>query len=286
MKKLLSGLFVLMLILTAAEPARAEDSVLIRDEEIRELFDSYLKEKDLIPELISVGYIFTGTGERWYHNADQKYYSASLYKVPLMMLLAEKEYEGELTQESEICGMPLSYIEEQVLAYSDNPIAYSMLLYLGEPSETRRMFQRYAELPEDYYDWDFYGSSDFTARFITDVMLTLEETPERFPHIAEWLRQAQPEHYFRLKLEDSGCEIAQKYGYYYDDMSGAGWTHASGIFYTEHPFVLTVMTRYGGMGEEIIADLAVLFRDYTLCLEDRMQELPVTPDRRLPKESE
>ena len=243
----------------------------IREEELQQILDSYLREKDLLPELISVGYVYTGTGESWYHNGDLPFYSASLYKVPLMMLLAEKEANGELTQESEIYGMPLSYIEEQVLVYSDNPIAYNMLLWFGEASTTRRMFCRFAELPEDYYNWDFYSSSYFTARFMTEVMQDLLEHPESYPHVMDRLKQAQPGRFFKAGLEGDDCEIAQKYGNYHDEMSGADWNHTAGIVFTEHPFVLTVMTRYGGLSEMIISDLAVLFRDYTLQADERLE---------------
>lgn len=266
-------MLALLLVLTNAVPVFAETEEVrkvLREEELQKLLDTYMKEKELVPELIAVGYVYTETGESWFWNGDQPFYSASLYKVPLMMLLAEEEASGVLNQTSEIYGMPLSYIEEQVLVYSDNPIAYDMLCRFGEPSETRRMFQQYAELPEDYYSWDFYGSSYFTARFMTQVMQTLYESPERFPHVMEWLKQAQPGRFFKTELEKTGCEIAQKYGNYHDDMSGADWNHASGIIFTEHPFVLTVMTRYGGLSEMIISDLAVLFRDYTFRLDERL----------------
>ena len=45
----------------------------IRTEEIEALFDAYLKENDFDPELISIAYEYTATGERWYHREDQWY---------------------------------------------------------------------------------------------------------------------------------------------------------------------------------------------------------------------
>ena len=243
----------------------------LSDEELQELVESYSAEKGVNPDLISVGYVYTETGERWFYNGDHAYYSASLYKVPLMMLFAEQEAEGELTQESEIYGMTLDYIEDEVLISSNNPIAYSMMCYLGEPSAVRAMFQRYSELPEDYYTWDFCAYSYFTAHFMTDVMETLYLHEERFPHILEKLKQAQPGHFFRMGLGDEEYEIAQKYGSYHDD-SDNDWNHTAGVIYTKHPFVLTVMTRYGGMSENIISDLAVLMKDYTLKADQRLEE--------------
>ena len=161
--------------------------------------------------------------------------------------------------------MAFSAIEEQVLTYSNNDLAYSMMLRIADPSGCRRMFQRYSALPEDYYTWDFYGSSYFTARFMTDVMETLYREPDRFPRVTEDLQLAQPGHYFHLKLGDSTV-IAQKYGCYHEE-DGYDWNHTAGIIYTPNPFILTVMTRYGGISEIIIGDLAELFCAYTLELE-------------------
>jgi hypothetical protein len=253
--------------------AEGESTSVLDPEEVQGLVDSYLNEKGISPELVSVGYVYTGTGESWYHNADKWYYSASLYKVPEMMLLAEKEAAGEMTQETEIYSWPLSLIEEEVLTNSNNDIAYSVMLYLAEPDACRRMFQRYSAIPEEEYPWEFASYSYFSARFMTDVMQTLYAQPERFPHVADCLLKAQPGHYFHLVLGDD-IPIAQKYGYYHDDWDGSDWTHTAGIFYTTpHPFILTVMTRYGGMGENIIADLGALFYDYTRELDTRLQAL-------------
>mgnify|MGYP002626106014 CR=1 FL=1 len=229
-----------------------------------ELFNRYIAENDLNPDLISVAWLLPETGESWYHGEDSWYYSASLYKVPLMMLLTEKESEGELTHDSMVNGIALETIEEETLINSNNDIAYSTLLYFGPPDQTRRRFCRFSQLPEDYYSWDFYGSSYFTARYMTDVICTLYNEPERFPRMIDCMKQAQPEHYFHLQLGER-YEIAQKYGSFTEE-DGTNWNHTTGIIYTPHPIILTVMTRYGGIAENIIGDLAALFCDYTLNL--------------------
>ena len=233
---------------------------------IQNLIDSYFAENSLNPELISIGYIFTGTGESWYHNGDLWYYSASLYKVPLMMLYAEKEAAGELTQDSDFFGMPLSYLEDEILTYSNNDLAYSMMLNLADPFTCRSLFCKFADLPEDYYSWEYTGYSYFSARFMTSVMYTLFQEPDRFPGIIDRLKNAQPGHYFRMSLESTGVEVAQKYGNYHDE-DGNDWNHTAGIVFTDRPFLLTVMTRYGGISENIIADLAELFYDYTISID-------------------
>ncbi len=261
---------IMALLLESLHSVRAEASPgVILEEELNELFNRYVTENTLDPELISVAYVYTATGETWYHLEDRWYYSASLYKVPLMMLLTEKEYEGELTRGSELCGMTLEAVEEEVLVNSDNDLAYSAMLYLAQPDVCRRMFCRYSDLSEDYYTWDFYGGSYFTARYMTDVMYSLFREPERFPRVIDCLKRAQPGHYFHLKLGDR-VEIAQKYGTYRDE-DEADWNHAAGIFYTPNPFILTVMTRYGGISETILGDLAELFCEYTLQMDERLK---------------
>ncbi len=271
-KRIISFLLVILqcMCITTASSAETQGNA-IRYEEIKALFDRYIEEKSLNPDLISVGYVYTRTGETWYHNADSWYYSASLYKVPLMMLIAEREYNGELSSGSEIYGVSLDRLKEEVLTYSNNELAYSTMLYIAEPSECRRMFQKYSTLPDDYYTWNFYGYSDFTARFMTDVMKTLFDGEEQFPGVIEKLKNAQPGHYFHLNMGDNDLIIAQKYGNYHDQ-DGSDWNHTSGIIYTPNPFILTVMTRYGGISETIIGDLAILFRDYTFLADARIQD--------------
>ena len=245
-------LFVMLLTLIAllgVMPCSfAEDSGMIsadeviHPDEIQMMFDRYIADNGLNSDLISVGYVYTATGETWYYNEDRWYYSASLYKVPLMMIYAEKEAKGELTQDSEIFGMKLSYIEDEVLTYSNNDIAYSMMLNLAEPAVCRDLFRAYTSLPDEYFSWEYRAYSYFSARFMTEVMDTLYSAPKRFPGIADRLKNAQPGHYFRLTLEDCGFEIAQKYGNYHDE-DGNDWNHTAGILYTSNPVILTVMTQ-------------------------------------------
>ncbi|MBR4472279.1 MAG: hypothetical protein IKS55_01450 [Oscillospiraceae bacterium] len=269
---LLNCFLLIGIILPALTSAAAEERLPLLDaEEIQEMLDAYLEENGILSDLISVGYVYTATGETWYHNPDRWFYSASLYKVPLMMILAEREAAGDLSQESEIYGMPLSYIEEEVLTYSNNDIAYSVMLSIAQPDECRRLFQRYSAIPEENYPWEFASYSYFSARFMTDVMQTLFYESERFPHVTDCLLNAQPGHYFHLQLGDE-LLIAQKYGCYHDDWDDSDWNHTSGIIYTPNPFILTVMTRYGGMSENIIGDLAVLFYEYTLQMDNRLRE--------------
>lgn len=56
--------------------------------------ENFLKENSIDPKKISVGYYYSATGDSWYYNGDKWFYPASMYKVPLVMLLAEKVHSG------------------------------------------------------------------------------------------------------------------------------------------------------------------------------------------------
>ncbi len=239
-------------------------------DEVQALFDAYMAEKDLSPQIISVGYVYTPTGETWFWNEDRGYYSASLYKLPLMMLYAEQEYRGEITQDTEFYGVPLSRLEELILTESNNEYAYLMLTHMASSYETRNMMKKWSDIQEEEFSWDFTGSSFFTAHYMTDVLKTLYYNEEHFPHIVERLLDAQPDHYFRYTLHDE-YPVAQKYGNY-NDGQGNAWNHNAGIVYTPNPFLLTVMTKYDGIYEIIISDLAVIYKDYTLMLDMRYEQ--------------
>lgn len=249
-----------------------ESERLMDTAKIQQVFDEYIKTNDLNPDIISVSYVYLDTGEEWNHNENKWYYSASLYKVPLMMLFAEKEAKGEATQDTEFYSWKLADIEREVLVNSSNDIAYSMMQYLGSPHDARIEFKKFANLPDDYFTQDYEWYSCFTSRFMTNVMKALYDEPGRFPHIADLLKQAQRGHYLELKLGEGACAVAQKYGSFHDE-DGRDWNHASGIFYAKHPFIVTVMTRYAGLSENIIGDIAAMLYEHSMKLGEQYDKV-------------
>lgn len=245
----------------------AEPEMTIFDpDELQSMVDSFIQEYSgygVKADNISFAYTYLATGETWFYNPDTWYYSASMYKVPLMMILAEKEANGELTQESDVKGLTLAYAEESILVYSNNDYAHLMLNYLGTDKEAREMYKQFSSLPDDYYDPDFIDYSYFTVRFMNDVMTTLYNAPERFPHIIDCLKRAQPTDYFHLYI-DPGLEVAQKYGSYKE------FNNTSGIIYTPNPVILTVMTSDLARAELVIGEAARMFVDYTYTLDGKL----------------
>ena len=245
----------------------AEPEMTIFDpDELQSMADSFIQEYSgygVKADNISFAYTYLATGETWFYNPDTWYYSASMYKVPLMMILAEKEADGELTQESDVKGLTLAYAEESILVYSNNDYAHLMLNYLGTDKEAREMYKQFSSLPDDYYDPDFIDYSYFTVRFMNDVMTTLYNAPERFPHIIDCLKRAQPTDYFHLYI-DPELEVAQKYGSYKE------FNNTSGIIYTPNPVILTVMTSNLARAELVIGEAARMFVDYTYTLDGKL----------------
>lgn len=251
---------------TSAGDAGTVNMTIFSDEELTKLVADFVEanaSKGVKADKISIAYTYTATGETWFYNPDEWYYSASLYKVPLMMILAQKEYEGELTQESNIKGLTLAEAENSILVYSNNDYAHLMLNYLGTDQEAREMYKQFSSQPDEYYDPDFIDYSYFSVRFMNDVMTTLFTNPERFPHIIDCLKLAQPTGYFHINLDPS-IEIAQKYGSFKE------FNNTSGIIYTENPIILTVMTENVARPEEVLAEAAKVFTDYTYTLDAKL----------------
>ena len=239
----------------------------------------YVKESEL-----AIAYTYLATGDSWYRNPDMWFYSASIYKVPLMMIMAEKEAKGEIDAQTDIMGLPLAQVEKIVLVDSNNDYAHNTMRFLTGQTDkktfekgTRPMYQAYSSLPENYYHKDFVEYSYFSARFMNDVMCTLHNEQSRFPNIIGLLKQANPGKYYHLVLGDN-FEIAQKYGYF-KDSRGTEWHNNTGIIYTPNPFVLTVLSADAKRGEQFMGDLAALFVDYTLELDKKLASYKAEQER-------
>ena len=263
-------LLCLSLLVSAAASAEEGQNGFIDEEELQRIVETYINEHGINPGHFSVGYVYTATGDTWYYNPDFWYYSASIYKVPLMMILAEKEYNGEITRDTKLKGLTLGYAEETILTFSHNDYAHLMMSVVADTEpDCREYYKNYVDLPEDYYDPDFRDYSYFTARFMTQVMTTLFNEPERFPNIIDCLKVAQPDHYFRMYIKD--YEIAQKYGSF-RDYSNRDFNHTTGIIYTPNPIILTIMSQDIPQPEISIAELALLITKYTLKQDDRLAD--------------
>ena len=263
----------------AGEPAAetaTENSGIIDAAELQQWMDSFVQEHNLNQNYMrfSVGFWYSGTGESWYYDADQWMYSASLYKVPVSMLMAEKEAAGELTLDSVVNGTTLEYLESTALVYSNNDSGHSMVSWLGGTyaGKCSDMTIKFTDLPESYFEQDFYDVSYYTARYMTQVMSTLYQGGDaKFPHVLDYLKQAQPEDYYNRNTElKNNYTIAQKFGAY-EEGNGNNNNHCAAVIYTPNPIVVTVMTRNVGEYQNIIAAVGGHMADYALQLDQKLE---------------
>ncbi|MBR5094992.1 MAG: hypothetical protein IK095_07860, partial [Oscillospiraceae bacterium] len=294
-KRILTLLLALALLCALAPFALAEEApptpapptpapglpALIDSEALDKWMDEYPINNDLthLYQQVSVGFCYTATGECWYYNADVFMYSASLYKVPVSMLMAEKEVAGEITPETRIDGSTVEFLESSALTRSNNDSGHVMVSYLGGTYRGKCSDQAiaYTSLAESYFPRDFFEYSYYSARFMTQVMRTLYEGgEERFPHVIEYLLPAQPGEYLDLTLGER-YETAQKYGAF-DEQNGYNNNHIAAIVYTPTPVIIVVMTRNVGDYQWRIAEIGQHLADYSLELDEALAAcLAATP---------
>lgn len=262
-------------------PAAEETEALLDPQKLEELVGAFREERGLTEENFSVAYCYTGTGEAWSWNGDLYFPGASLYKLSLMMGLARKVSSGELSQDDEIYGMDISYIEKMSLTYSQNEISEMMIGYFGPFREYRLMQAEIAGVPEEELPEEYFSNNIFSADFMLGVLETLYQDPDTYPNVIDCLLEAQPEHYFRLRLEGQ-YDVAQKYG------GGDHYLHTAGIVYTPTPCLVVVMTYYVSNAEAVIGDLAQMLADYSLTLDQRaaQREAQREEEARLQAEAE
>lgn len=241
-----------------------EDGVLDSDE-LKKLIEDFLDERGIAHDRFRLGYTYTGTNETWYYNGDVWSYSASVYKLPLMMMLAQKVANGELKQDDKVCGVDLTYAETSVLTYSNNDYAHVMIHYFDSERDYREQQVKMSDVPVEDIPERYYVSSHFSPRFVIGVLRNLYENPDQFPNIVECLKVAMPGQYLSRTLGDK-YEVAQKYGAYEQ------FNNIAGIVYMPHPIFIAINTTWVGNAEQVLADAGKLLADYTLTLDARLKE--------------
>ena len=241
-----------------------EDGVLDSDE-LKKLIEDFLDERGIAHDRFRLGYTYTGTHETWYYNGDVWSYSASVYKLPLMMMLAQKVANGELKQDDKVCGVDLTYAETSVLTYSNNDYAHVMIHYFDSERDYREQQVKMSDVPVEDIPERYYVSSHFSPRFVIGVLRNLYENPDQFPNIVECLKVAMPGQYLSRTLGDK-YEVAQKYGAYEQ------FNNIAGIVYMPHPIFIAINTTWVGNAEQVLADAGKLLADYTLTLDARLEE--------------
>ena len=269
LKKLSALLVCAALLCGLPSPASAEEAPegVLDPTALTELVEGFLREQSIPSDRVGIGFCYLATGEEWFYNPDTWFYPASMYKVPLMMDLAERVSAGTVEKDVQIGGLPLDTVFEYIIVYSNNDYAHLVRKFLDGDEVWREEAKQYARLEE--YDSRYMDYCYFSPRYMTQVLETLYADPARFPGVMENMLRADQGHYFRLTDEMHVYDVAQKYGSYLD-MENNDWNHNAGVIFTPKPFVLTVMTKNVGGHEYVIGSFARLFKDYVLGLKEKV----------------
>ncbi len=253
-------------------PDTSKPITVIDSDALTELVENYLRENNRSGNGIAISYCYTGTGEIWLYNGDTFFEGASLYKLPLSMLIDNGIARGDLTPESELCGMNVMYALERMLVYSDNTVA-ECLLGLYDSAELRALGAQMAGLSEESCPAAYARTNDYSPRFMLGLLLELYRHSEDYPDVIDYMLLASPGRFFRLTLEGQ-YNVAQKYGSHLPTLNSAA------IIYTPRPFLLTVLTASSGGAEIVLGDMAELFAEYTLTLDETFDSLSETEQQR------
>ena len=262
---------------TEENSTKADDSYGIIDaDELQKMFDDFVAQYGLNTKnrSFSVGFCYLKTGDMWFYNEGKWYYSASLYKVPVSMLLAEREVAGEITADTVFENIystgSLDTLEKKAIVNSNNDAGHALVEWMGGTYNGKCADQliKLTELPESYFIQDFYDYSYYSVNFYTQVLKTLYNNQQNYPRIIDYMKQAQPGAYLRTYLEGT-YEVAQKYGAFEEVKANPtkNNNHAGGIIFTPNPIVVTVMTINVENFNNRIGDAAKMLSDYALKLD-------------------
>ena len=269
---------------TETELPEEDEPILVADEEgFTEIVNALIQEfgRDADDYCgISVGFCYTKTNEALFYYGDEWYYTASVFKLPLMMMLANDVLNGE----NPIGGYSNGPDEvlRECLVNSDNTRAFVTASYFYTWPRVRENEQKLAgwteeQLPEGFLQWE--ETPKYSCRFLIDILRELYANPDQYPSVIDYMSQAQPGEFLRQN-DLTDIVIAQKFGSL--TIRDEQVNHIAGIVYTDTPILITVMTRdfgyyyakafCGRLCEELVAYSAQLDQLYAEKEEQREQE--------------
>ena len=217
---------------------------------------------------VGIGYYCPETGEEQYINGDQYMISASMFKVPTNMIIADMVSKGEITMDENIAGYPYSYQQYMSIVYSDNSRWQNLRDYLGGYEALKEKQIPYlGNDPNEDFGWNYHVDNYYNARQFIHMLRMMYEEPDRFPGIIECMLEANPLGFFRSY--ETRYPVAQKFGYapYTAEESLDGASHyyytCCGIVYADSPFMIVMFTDNVYNCEGLLAEYATCMTDYT-----------------------
>lgn len=262
-RRIFAGLLALLLFFGLGLSVRAEEDVtsLYKDKSwddvVQELLDRYKAD----PASLCLGYYNTVTGEEHYLNPDQYMVAASMYKVPLNMIYAEKVANGEMDWDTRVAGYRYEQALEESIVHSNNTVSVNMSYALGNNNwrAFRRILAPYMGADPDTVEPKFFENNFSTARQMISCLRLLYEENERFPRIIETMQRAEPHNYF--KLREQRFNIAHKYGFLSTEWHL--YMNDCAIAYTDDPILLVLYSDNTVKAYDVMADYCTMMCDYT-----------------------
>ena len=245
------------------------------------ILSSFLEAYGLNEENFSFFYYNTFTQETYLYNPDTLFTAASTVKVPVNMLYYDAVNSGERTLEDGLpynasatdtdgdgstpydyrpgSLVPLSYLMEESIVFSDNTANNIMIQNLGGVFAYRNMMLKYSD---NTYPDEFFTGNKLCAGFSFDVMSYLYSHSSAYEPLLEYMKEAAPGTFLQKNIDLDLFPVAHKYGDY------GGCRHDYGIIYTPAPFLIGVFADHVADAENLIAEIGETYLCYTLSVTE------------------
>lgn len=181
--------------------------------------EDYIYENDLY---VSIGYYNLKTGDTYYYNEDELYYSASLIKILDAMYL----YDNNMIDDD------LKEYVKDAISISDNDAHFYLFNYIGYDELKEYAEKLGAEHALEYYD-------EFGETNVLDQIAYYKNLYKLIKNgNNEELKSFFINDYYN-ELDFDDVHFAHKYGYY------DGYYHDAGIYLGNDPYIVVILTYEG-----------------------------------------
>lgn len=262
----------LLLLMALGIPCLAAETA-APSQALHEQMEQFRLDYGLNEQNFSICYYNTVTGEEYRWNDTRFMTAASTYKLPLNLYYYENEWAGEISTDTTISGVKLADCRYQTMVWSDNDLAIDMLYRIGNFRTYKDAMLRYFTMPAEQISSAYYADNNYCTSMMLDALKYLYGRSDEFFEMLGYMKQAQPENYFRLYVSD--YEIAHKYGFF------EGAVNDVGIVYTPQPFLLAVYTQ--DVGEKVVGRACEVLTQYTV---EQYEQTLAAAEPKLEPESE
>ena len=218
LKKSLSALLILVLLLGFAVPAGAEGAENTpaaeaeQSEGMAAVVDELREKYGLYESNFSLCCRNAVTGEEYRYNDEKFMVAASTYKLPLNLYYYEMEQAGEISSDMRIAGMSLHDAHYQSLVWSNNDVSIELLYNLGNFRTYKNKMRKYFTMDDDAITADYYADNNYCTSMMLDTLQYIYDRQDQLTEMIGFMKEAQPGKYFDRYVED--YEVAHKYGFW------------------------------------------------------------------------